>query len=378
VYSPLDIKMMQRAIALAERGRYTASPNPRVGCVICKDDKIIGEGWHRRDGLAHAEVEALNHCKVDVRDATVYVTLEPCAFHGRTPPCCDTLVKAGIARVVIGTEDPHPKVSGRGSARLLEHGIDVTVGCEAQACADLNPGFMYRMVHKRPYVRVKIAASLDGRTALANGVSQWITGVEARENVQHYRASADAILTGVGTVLHDDPRLTVRLTDEQFTRHGHGHVQQPALAIVDTQLRTPVNAKLFEADRPVIIYTRNKTGRKYPAHCEIIESDMLVERAVDRAAGIDLSEVMRDLGSRQYNEVHVEAGATLCAGLLIAGMMDELLLYMAPHLLGNDAAGLFDFGGLTKMSERPEFEFVDVAQLGNDLAVRLKPRDPGA
>lgn len=362
--------MMQRAIALAERGRYSTSPNPRVGCVICKDDKIIGEGWHRRDGLAHAEVEALENCEVDVRDATVYVTLEPCAFHGRTPPCCDTLVKAGVARVVIGTEDPHPKVSGRGSTRLRENGIDVRVGCEAQACADLNPGFMYRMVHKRPYVRVKLAASLDGRTALANGVSQWITGEAARENVQHYRASADVILTGVGTVLHDDPRLTVRLSDEQFAKYGHGRVQQPALVIVDTQLRTPVDAKLFEAERPVFIYTKDKARRSYPSHCEIIRSA--------GNAGIDLPAVMQDLGARQYNEVHVEAGAKLCAGILAVGLMDELLLYVAPHLLGNDAAALFDFGGLTKMSERPEFEFIDVARIGMDLAVRLKPRDPSA
>jgi len=366
--------MMQRAIALAERGRYTASPNPRVGCVICKDDKIVGEGWHRRDGLAHAEVEALENCKGDVRDATVYVTLEPCAFHGRTPPCCDTLVDAGVARVVIGTEDPHPRVSGRGRARLLEHGIDVMVGCESQACADLNPGFIYRMVHKRPYVRVKLAASLDGRTALANGVSQWITGEAARENVQHYRASADAILTGVGTVLHDDPRLTVRLSDEQFARHGYGRIQQPALAIVDTQLRTPVDAKLFQAERPVFIYTKEKSRRSYPSHCEIIEFASMVAGA----DGIDLLAVMRDLGARQYNEVHVEAGATLCAGLLVAGMMDELLLYIAPHLLGRDAAGLFDFGGLTNMSERAEFEFIDVARVGSDLMVRLKPRDAGA
>ncbi len=363
---------MQQAISLAERGLYTASPNPRVGCVLVKDGQVIGRGWHRQAGLPHAEIEALNDCATSPEGATAYVTLEPCSFFGRTPPCTDALLEAGIAKVIVGGCDPHPKVSGSGLEKLKAQGVDVSSGCEMAACAALNPGLYTRHLQKRPFVRLKMAMSLDGRTALANGESQWITGEAARADVQHWRARADCILTGIGTVLADDPQLTMRLTAEQFAAHGHAEVQQsgaqqPTLAIVDSQCRTPVAAKLLQADRSVLIYAGAAVEAQLSPRVEVVSG------CAAGASGIDLHKMLADLGQREINEIHVEAGARLCASLIKEGLADELLLYIAPHLLGSDAKALFEFGGLTQMDQRINFEMVDVTPVGGDLRLRLQP-----
>ena len=376
---------MQQAIQLAARGLYSASPNPRVGCLLVKSEQVIGRGWHRQAGLEHAEIEALNNCSQDPRDATAYVTLEPCSHQGKTPPCADALIKAGVSRVVVGSVDPNPLVSGSGIQKLSDAGIEVQFGCESADCDNLNPGFLSRMRHHRPWVRVKLACSLDARTALANGQSQWITGEAARADVQHWRARADAILTGIGTVLQDNPRLTVRMPIEDYKRYGYGAPVQPLLAVADSTLRTPENALLFDADRSVVIYTKNNP-LAYDASCEIVVDQTVADQTVagravaDQAVvnecsetGIDPAFLLSDLGSKEINEVHVEAGAALCASLINAQLVDELLLYIAPHLLGSDARSLFSLGGISCMQDRVEFEFVDVAQVGTDLRLRLRP-----
>jgi len=315
---------MLEAVKLARRGLFTAHPNPRVGCLLVKDDQIIGRGWHKRAGLGHAEVEALADCKTDPQGATVYVTLEPCSIHAKTPPCTDALLQAGVAKVIIGTTDPNPKVASM--QMLRDAGIEVLTGCEEAACVALNPGFNSRMQNNRPFVRVKMAMSLDGRTALANGVSQWITGREAREDVQFWRAQSDCILTGIGTVLADNPALNVRVSDELFQQYGFG---MP-----------------FEV-----------------VHLPVASDE----------CRIGMQALLEDLARREINEVHVEAGATLCASLIKAQLVDELLLYIAPHLLGADARGLFALTGLESMAERCEFEFIDVQKIGPDLRLLLRP-----
>ena len=361
---------MRQAIQLAARGLYSASPNPRVGCLLVKGEQVIGSGWHRQAGLDHAEIEALNNCSQDPSKATAYVTLEPCSHQGKTPPCADALIKAGISRVVVGSVDPNPLVSGSGIQKLEQAGIEVQSGCESSDCDALNPGFFSRMSRHRPWVRVKLACSLDARTALANGESKWITSEAARADVQHWRARADAILTGIGTVLQDNPRLTVRMPPEDYQRFGHGSATQPLLAIADSTHRTPENAVLFDADRPVVIYTGNSNQSSNPSF-ELVASQLVANNS--GGEGIDLKSMLSDLGQREVNEVHVEAGASLCANLINARLVDELLLYIAPHLLGSDARSLFSLGGLSRMEDRVEFEFVDVAQVGPDLRLRLRP-----
>lgn len=361
---------MLEAVSLARRGLFTASPNPRVGCLVVKNDQIVGRGWHRRSGMGHAEVEALADCKaknpnVDLAGATVYVTLEPCSFHGKTPPCTDALLNAGIARLIVGGLDPNPKVDGL--QQLRDAGIEVLTGCEESACIGLNPGFNSRMQRHRPWVRLKMAMSLDGRTALANGKSKWITDVAARDDVQYWRAKADCILTGIGTVLSDDPQLTVRMSEELYAQHGFGAPVQPLLAIADSQCRTPGDATLYKADRKVIVYTCNP-----PADQAVLPREVVVLKS-GHADGVDLQALLDNLAAKEINEVHVEAGAALCAGLVKEQLVDELLLYIAPHMLGADARGLFALTGLTDMADRSEFEFFDVKQVGRDLRVLLRP-----
>ena len=356
---------MQQAIELAKRGLYTASPNPRVGCLLLKDEKIIGRGWHHRAGLAHAEVDALNNCVADPRGATAYVTLEPCSFYGKTPPCSEALLSAGIGRLIVGSKDPNPRVDSLKS--LKDAGIEVAEGCEEEQCIALNPGFFSRMQRKRPWVRVKMAMSLDGRTALANGVSQWITSAQARSDVQRWRARADCILTGSGTVLDDNPQLTVRLSKEQFEEYGHGEVRQPLLAIADTTLKTPMQSVLFEAERPVVLYTGVNSSEIQYTNGEIVS-------CADPAGGVDLKVLLEDLAAREINEVHVEAGAALCASLVKQQLVDEVLLYVAPNVLGADAKALFDLAGFNSMDQRIEFEYKEITQIGSDLRLRLQPK----
>jgi len=360
--SVADRRYMARALELAGKGLNTASPNPRVGCVLVKNTRIIGEGWHRRTGLPHAEIEALADCSEDPAGATAYVTLEPCAHHGRTPPCCDRLVEAGIARVIVGAIDPNPLVAGNGVSRIRAAGVEVSCGLMASESRQLNCGFFSRMERKRPWVRLKLAASLDGRTALASGESKWITSAEAREDVQHLRARADCILTGIGTVLADNPRMTVRIDSDQ----EQGNQQQPTLAIVDSKGRTPLDATLFDSDREVLIFSSvelpNRAG-----------STVIRHHSTTSDGRICLSSVMRELGAREVNEVHVEGGAELAASLLAEQLVDELVLYQAPLVLGTDARALVALQGLTSMEQRLEFQYTDIAQVGCDVRLTLKP-----
>lgn len=361
MFSETDRQLMQEAVGLAKRGLFTAHPNPRVGCILIKDDQVIGRGWHKRAGLGHAEVEALADCKVDPAGATAYVTMEPCSIHAKTPPCSDALIEAGVAKVIIGSSDPNPEVDSM--QQLRDAGIEVHSGCEEADCLALNPGFFSRMQRKRPWVRVKMAMSLDGRTALANGVSQWITSQAAREDVQRWRAQSDCILTGIGTVLDDNPQLTVRVSDEVFKQQGFGEIRQPLVAIADSKLQTTAELKLFDADRKVVVYSTGVSDMPFEVVC--------LEAGAD--GFVPLKPMLEDLAKREITEVHVEAGATLCASLIKEQLADELLLYVAPNLLGADARGLFALTGLSEMSQRCEFEFIDVKQVGPDLRLLLRP-----
>ncbi|MDS4025780.1 MAG: bifunctional diaminohydroxyphosphoribosylaminopyrimidine deaminase/5-amino-6-(5-phosphoribosylamino)uracil reductase RibD [Candidatus Contendobacter sp.] len=358
--SPDDYRYMACALALARRGLYHTDPNPHVGCVLVKDGIVVGEGWHQRAGAAHAEVNALNAAGERARGATAYVTLEPCCHYGRTPPCTDALLKAGIARLVAAMSDPNPQVAGKGFTILREAGVGVECGLlEAEARA-LNPGFIQRMTRSRPFVRLKLAMSLDGRTALASGESQWLTGAAARRDVQRLRARASAILTGIGTVLTDNPSLNVRLPEA---------TRQPLRAILDTELRTPPTAQTLRLPGPVLIFTAVANSAAHESLRAAGAEMVLLPRAEQ---GLELPAVMAELARRECNEVHAECGPTLAGALLQAGLVDELVIYMAPLLLGDKARGLFQLPELTRMSERWELEILEMRAVGRDWRVRLK------
>jgi diaminohydroxyphosphoribosylaminopyrimidine deaminase/5-amino-6-(5-phosphoribosylamino)uracil reductase len=351
-----DSVWMARALQLAERGLYTTSPNPRVGCVLVKEDQIVGEGWHERAGQPHAEVHALRAAGEAARGATAYVTLEPCSHHGRTPPCADALIAAGVARVVVVVQDPNPQVAGEGIEKLRNAGIAVESGLMEAAARELNIGFFARMTRGTPWVRSKTGMSLDGRTALANGVSQWITGPAARRDVQHWRARSCAVLTGAGTVLADDPRLNVREIET---------VRQPLRVILDNELQTQPSARMLK-EEGVLIYTAVKDAAKIAA---LRQAGAAVEVLPDGAGQVDLPAVMCDLAQHGINEVLVEAGSTLNGALLRAGLVDELLLYVAPQLLGDAARGIAQLGELTALEQRIDLTWQDVRQVGADLRI---------
>ncbi len=352
---------MARALQLAENGLYTTDPNPRVGCVIVNNGTIIGEGWHERAGLPHAEVLALNAAGAHARGATAYVTLEPCCHHGRTPPCTDALLDAGIARVVAAMQDPNPRVAGQGAGQLSGAGIGVEIGLlEAQA-RTLNPGFIQRMQHGRPYVRVKLAVSLDGRSALANGESKWISGEAARRDVQRWRARSSAVMTGIGTVLADDPSLTVR-TDELAGR-------QPLRVVVDSGLRLPNGAKLLIQPGAVLVATASDDTERSSA-LRVAGAEIAVVRGAD--GHVDLAALLVELARREINELLVEAGARLSGALLHAGLVDELIVYLAPHVLGAGARGMFEIPSLTQMSARVPLAISDVRAVGADWRITAK------
>jgi diaminohydroxyphosphoribosylaminopyrimidine deaminase/5-amino-6-(5-phosphoribosylamino)uracil reductase len=350
-----DHQYMARALQLAARGLYTTDPNPRVGCVLVKDDVVVGEGWHERAGGPHAEVAALSAAGDKGAGATAYVTLEPCAHTGRTPPCADELKKAGVSRVVYAGDDPNPQVAGQGAAMLAAAGIEVTAGvCELEAAA-LNPGFFTRFQKGRPYIRSKIAVSLDGRTGLASGESQWITGEAARDDVQHWRARSSVILTGVGTVLADNPRLTVR-------REALGEVLAPQRAVLDSSLQCNPNAEIFQS-APVLVYYTSAGVENVAAF-----GDSARLKAMATVDGrVSLHGVMGDLAAQEFNEVLVEAGAQLNGALLEAGLIDELIVYQASHVLGDSARGMFAIEQLSTMAERTALKLVDVRRVGEDL-----------
>jgi diaminohydroxyphosphoribosylaminopyrimidine deaminase/5-amino-6-(5-phosphoribosylamino)uracil reductase len=357
-----DVEMMARALRAAERGLYTAHPNPRVGCVIVRDGEVVGEGYHAQTGGPHAEVVALDAAAGMARGATAYVTLEPCCHHGRTPPCTEALAAAGIARVVTGAADPNPRVDGGGVARLREAGIEVEEGVLRAACEALNAGFNSRMQRGRPLVRVKQAVSIDGRTALASGISQWISGAASRADVQRWRARSSAILTGVGTVLADDPSLNVRDT-------GLGVRTQPLRVVVDSRLRMPPTARLLGlAGRTLVVCAEPAADRQ----AALLAAGATVEAMPGQDGRVDLAALLRRLGELEMNELLVEAGPTLNGALLQAGLVDELLIYQAAHVLGSGARGLFNLPDLERMDQRPAFVLADVRRTGDDLRLTYR------
>jgi diaminohydroxyphosphoribosylaminopyrimidine deaminase/5-amino-6-(5-phosphoribosylamino)uracil reductase len=359
---------MNRALVLAARGLETTHPNPRVGCVIAQGTKIIGEGWHERAGEAHAEVAALAAVRtagMQSAGATAYVTLEPCSHYGRTPPCADALINAGVSRVVYAAEDPNPQVSGKGAEALRKAGIAVESGLMEAEAVDLNIGFIKRMTYGRPWVRLKLAMSLDGRTALANGDSQWITGEAARNDVQHWRARSSAVMTGVGTVLADDPRLDVRLPPEK----PEDEPWQPLRVVLDTRLRTPRDSRMFSTGGPVLILTEDATRG-----AAFAEMGVMVE-AIPAAAGrLDLVAAVDRMGELEVNELLVEAGPSLSGEFLRQGLVDELLLYIAPKLLGPQGLPLVDLPQLSDLQDALGFTVAGVQRLEDDLRLRLRPR----
>ena len=364
-FSAIDHAHMAQALRLAQRGLFTTQPNPRVGCVIANGNEIFGSGWHRVAGGPHAEVYALNEAGGRARGATAYVTLEPCAHFGRTPPCADALIAAGVSRVVIANVDPFSEVDGRGVSKMRDAGIIVDSGLMIAAARELNRGFFSRIERKRPWLRIKLAMSLDGRTALANGESKWITGDAAREDVQRWRARSSAILSGIGTVLADDPRLTAR---PPMPADADAAPISPLRVIVDRDLRSPASAHILDGSVPTLIlhgYGIDPVDRRFER----------VERAAVeiRDNRLDLSSVLAILAARDINEVQVEAGPTLCGALFAAGLVDELLLYVAPILLGNDARALLDLPALSDMSSRWKLGVVDQRMIDQDWRLLLRP-----
>lgn len=359
-FTAADHAYMARAIQLAARGLETTRPNPRVGCVLVRDGQLVGEGWHEVAGGPHAEVVALRAAGPQARGATAYVTLEPCSHHGRTPPCADALLEAGVARVVAAMEDPNPRVSGNGLARLREAGVDVASGLLAAQAEALNPGFVKRMRQGLPYVRVKSAMSLDGRTAMASGESKWITSPGARQDVQHLRARSCAIVTGVGTVLADDPAMTVRL---------EGRTRQPLRVVVDAQLRTPPQARILQGGAVLATLARGDHEALAAAGASLLPVPAKDGR-------VDLEALLRALAAREVNEVLVEAGAMLAGAFVAAGLVDELVIYLAPKLMGHGARGLFELPGLTTMAQSIPLAISDIRAVGPDWRVTARVTSP--
>ncbi|WP_413734911.1 bifunctional diaminohydroxyphosphoribosylaminopyrimidine deaminase/5-amino-6-(5-phosphoribosylamino)uracil reductase RibD [Sodalis sp. RH21] len=375
-----DELYMARALELARRGRFTTAPNPNVGCVIARAGRIVGEGYHQRAGEPHAEVHALRMAGENARGATAYVTLEPCSHFGRTPPCCDALIAAGVARVVVAMQDPNPEVSGRGMYRLRQAGAVVEHGLMAGEAEALNPGFLKRMRTGFPFVQLKLAASLDGRTAMASGESQWITSPQARQDVQAFRAQSGAILSTSATVLADNPALTVRwddLPEHIRAAYPRESVRQPVRVIIDSRNRVAPEHRLIAQNGQTWLARLRPDDRRWPQN---VEQLTLLSRENTAEPGgqprIDLVALMMQLARRQVNSLWVEAGAALAGALLNAGVVDELIVYLAPKLLGNDARGLCMLPGLEKLAQAPEFSITDLRQVGPDIRLRLKPRYP--
>ncbi|MGM0517383.1 MAG: bifunctional diaminohydroxyphosphoribosylaminopyrimidine deaminase/5-amino-6-(5-phosphoribosylamino)uracil reductase RibD [Pseudomonadota bacterium] len=365
-----DRHWMSRALALAERGLTTTSPNPRVGCVIVRDGEVVGGGFHARAGLAHAEVVALREAGERARGATAYVTLEPCSHVGRTPACAPQLVEAGLARVVTAMTDPDPRVGGRGHEILRQAGIEVVENAAPEAARELNRGFLSRQERGRPWVTVKVAQSLDGRSALASGESQWITGTAARRDVQFLRARQCAVLTGIDTVLTDSARLNVRLSAEELGIDEP--VRQPVRVVLDSGLRLPPFAALFDVDAPVWIYTRDP---EHGVHHDTLgaRGATLIEAPWAKGQGMDLSFILADLARREINEVLVEAGAKLAGAFVAAGLVDELVVYQAPMLLGHDARPSLALPEPEGLAGAIRWRLVSEVRLDDDLRLALRP-----
>jgi diaminohydroxyphosphoribosylaminopyrimidine deaminase/5-amino-6-(5-phosphoribosylamino)uracil reductase len=369
-----DYGHMARALRLARRGLYTADPNPRVGCVLVRNGNPVGEGFHRRAGEPHAERNALAAAGERARGATAYVTLEPCSHQGRTPPCADALVEAGVTRVVAAMQDPNPLVAGRGLDRLRERGIQVETGILEGEAHSLNPGFAKRMSEGLPWVRCKLAMSVDGRTAMASGESQWITGPDARRDVQRLRARSSAILTGVETVLADDPSLNVRLSAQQLGTSGaDAWVRQPVRVILDSRLRTPPGSRLLGLPGTTVILCADER-RDHAAALESAGARVVV--MPEEQGRVGLLAALRYLAEQEINEVLIEAGPTLAGSAVQSGLVDELIIYMAPHLMGDGARGLFSLPGLRHMADRVPLEIRDLRLVGRDLRITAVPPRP--
>lgn len=358
-----DYSHMARAIRLAKRGLYSTDPNPRVGCVLVNKGKIVGEGWHERAGEPHAEIMALTAAGEAAKDATAYISLEPCCHHGRTPPCSDALISAGISRAVVAMEDPNPQVAGKGISQLRDAGIEVESGVMTVQSELLNPGFIQRMREGKPYLRCKLAMSLDGRTAMASGESQWITGESARGDVHRLRARSSAIITGIETVLADNPSMNVRLEGVE--------VHQPIRIVLDSQLRMPVDAKMLSLTGRTVVCTTQQDKDKVD---KLIKAGAEVVQFPEENGRVSFEALMNYLVEEQVNEVMVEAGATLNGALLQAGLVDEIVIYMAPLLMGDNARSLFALPGLSQMKDRLSLTISDVRAIGKDWRIVVRPQ----
>ncbi|MCL6415064.1 bifunctional diaminohydroxyphosphoribosylaminopyrimidine deaminase/5-amino-6-(5-phosphoribosylamino)uracil reductase RibD [Aestuariirhabdus sp. Z084] len=368
--SVFDIECMSRALQLARQGLYTTHPNPRVGCVLAADGQLVAEGWHQRAGEGHAEVNALAAAGDSAQGATAYVTLEPCSHVGRTGPCCEALVKAGVSRVWIAMQDPNPQVSGRGMERLRAAGIEVVCGLlESQARA-LNPGFIKRMEQGQPFVRCKLAMSLDGRTAMASGESQWITGADARGDVQRLRARSSAIVSGVESILQDDASLTVRPDELGLENAREICRRQPLRVVLDSQLRTPPKAKVLQGEGATLLVCTLAADRQRRAALEAAGAEVICLAADD--GRLDLKALMEELARRECNELLLETGATLAGSALSAGIIDELVVYMAPVLMGSEARPLLSLP-IASMSNSQPLSITDVRAVGRDWRITATP-----
>jgi len=356
MFTAADHGFMEQALELAGRGLNTTTPNPRVGCVVVRDGTVVGTGWHEKAGMPHAEVLALKAAGARSRGATLYVNLEPCSHHGRTPPCVDAIVEADVKRVVAAIQDPNPKIAGAGFAKLRAAGIAVEQGLMEEEARELNIGFFARMTRGRPWMRMKVAASLDGRTALANGKSQWITGEAARQDGHRWRARACAVLTGFGTVRDDDPQLNVRGVDTP---------RQPLKIVVDSKFETSPSARLLKEGKTLVVGAVNDAKRiaslkNAGAEIVIIPND---------GGKVELFKLMEELARRELNEIHVEAGTKLNGSLLQAGVVDELLVYLAPSVIGDSGRGMFHLPEITELSQASALKIREAERIGTDLRI---------
>jgi len=357
---------MAEALRQARRGFYSTPPNPRVGCIIVKDDKLVGSGWHGYSGGPHAEVNALLSAEIPL-GADIYVTLEPCSHHGKTPPCVDALIEAKPARVIVAMEDPNPQVCGQGLAQLRTQGIEVVSGVLEAEVRELNRGFIKRMEQGLPFVSMKMAGSLDGRSALKNGSSRWITSAAARRDVQFLRAGAGAILSSAQTVLDDDPSLNLRLSRRDLNQIFE--VRQPVRVLLDSKLRLSGSEKLFDIAGDIWIYTLSEDESRQQRLAA--RGATVIRLEADSSGHLCLTSMLQDLARRGINDLHTECGQRLAGALLSLGLADQVVLYLAPHLLGNEARGLFDLGELTDMGQRKNCSIRDIRQIGDDLRLTL-------
>ncbi|QJQ96925.1 MULTISPECIES: bifunctional diaminohydroxyphosphoribosylaminopyrimidine deaminase/5-amino-6-(5-phosphoribosylamino)uracil reductase RibD [Halomonadaceae] len=370
---PTAETFMARALTLARRGLYTTDPNPRVGCVLVNKEQVVGEGYHVRAGEPHAEVNALREAGGAAQGATAYVTLEPCSHHGRTPPCAQALIDAGVTRVVAAMQDPNPEVAGRGLAMLREAGVEVECGLLESEARALNPGFISRMLHNRPFVRLKMAMSLDARTAMSSGESQWITGPAARTEVQRLRARSSAVISGVDSIIFDNARLTVRADQLDLEDADRIALRQPLRVVVDSSLRMPLAAAcLREPGRTLVATCSRDDARR--ERLEYAGAEVLVLPSSE-AGRVDLDALLRYLASQEAaNEVLIETGATLAGAMLEAELVDELQLFVAPTLLGGEARPLFELPGLERMAQQRALEILDIRAIGRDWRVTARPQ----